>query len=163
MFCQISPDFFPRVCTLVKNHPHLRLLVSALCCHKESIILAVWVFLSPGVYSGNTSPLDKLHTGIWDDFYLHQRKISLQLCAFNSAYHLNWTSAKRSTNRNWTISQIRPEDVVYKYHHIHNVLSYQHSFMLQHSPCQGVMGEIKVWLPIQCTYFNKENIKKWSY
>ena len=71
------------------------------------------------------------------------------LCSFvplNSTYRVNRTSQSEEkealTNENQIIGKIRLDNVVYKYHCIHNFHLYQHSFMLQRTPCQGVMGEI---------------------
>ncbi len=142
---QSRADFFPQVFMSVENDPQS--MINPQCFmlllgeHKSCSL----VFLSPSVYPGNTSLLSKLHVGIGDDIYLHRREISLSFEPFNSTYHLHWTSQSEEalTNGNQIIGQIRPDDAVYKYHRIHNVLFYQHCFVLQHTPCHGVMGEIR--------------------
>ena len=49
------------------------------------------------------------------------------------------------TNENPIFSQKITDDVVYKYHHIHEVIFYQHGFVLQHSPYELFTSEIAVF------------------
>lgn len=72
----------PQVFTSVENHPQSAInprCFMLLLGERNSRSL---VFLSPSVYPGNTSPLDKVRIGVGDDIYLHRSEISLRLCAF---------------------------------------------------------------------------------
>lgn len=81
-YSQSSPDILPEVFAPVENHTQSILSPGCFMLLLEEHNSCGPVFLSPSVYPGNTSLLNKFHIGVGDDIYLHQRQISLQLCAF---------------------------------------------------------------------------------